>query len=62
VVEGGRVRCWGWGRNGQLGYGNTESIGDDETPASVPEVPIGGEVVRLSVGTIGSCARRPGRR
>lgn len=38
VLEGGAVRCWGAGGLGQLGSGSTEAVGDDETPASVPEV------------------------
>jgi len=29
------VRCWGYGANGQMGYCNTDSAGDDETPGSV---------------------------
>ncbi len=35
LLSGGGVRCWGDGANGQLGYANTDWIGDDETPASV---------------------------
>ena len=27
-----RVRCWGFGADGELGYGNTNAIGDDEPP------------------------------
>lgn len=34
------VQCWGFGANGQLGYGNTESIGDDEVPSDVGAVPL----------------------
>ncbi|HAP74833.1 MAG TPA: hypothetical protein DCR14_01980, partial [Acidimicrobiaceae bacterium] len=34
VVAGG-VKCWGYGDSGRLGYGNTNSIGDNETPATV---------------------------
>jgi alpha-tubulin suppressor-like RCC1 family protein len=34
VLGGSRVRCWGRGEEGQLGYGNPNSIGDNETPAS----------------------------
>lgn len=26
------MHCWGFGGSGRLGYGNTDSIGDDETP------------------------------
>jgi hypothetical protein len=34
------VRCWGRGAYGMLGYGNTENVGDDETPASAGNVQI----------------------
>ena len=34
------VRCWGSGLHGRLGYGNTDDVGDDETPASVGSVPL----------------------
>ncbi|MCB1319123.1 MAG: hypothetical protein KDK34_02655, partial [Leptospiraceae bacterium] len=34
IVDTGSVRCWGDGANGRLGYGNTNSIGDN--PAEMP--------------------------
>jgi alpha-tubulin suppressor-like RCC1 family protein len=40
LLESGSVRCWGNGEYGQLGYGNVESIGDDETPSSAGDVPV----------------------
>jgi alpha-tubulin suppressor-like RCC1 family protein len=39
LMTGDRIRCWGNGSDGQLGYGNTNNVGDDETPASVGDVP-----------------------
>ena len=40
IVPGGALRCWGYGGDGALGYGNTNDIGDDEAPATAPiEVP-----------------------
>jgi alpha-tubulin suppressor-like RCC1 family protein len=39
VLEDGTLRCWGRNDRGQLGYGHTETIGDDETPASAGPVP-----------------------
>lgn len=38
LLVDGTVRCWGLGMHGSLGYGNTETIGDDETPASAGPV------------------------
>jgi len=35
VVAGGSVRCWGYGREGELGYPDTISVGAAQTPASV---------------------------
>jgi len=40
LLEGGCVRCWGFAAHGQLGYGNTDSIGDDEVPSSAGDVPL----------------------
>jgi hypothetical protein len=40
LLSSGALRCWGDGSSGQLGYGNTENVGDDETPASAGDVPV----------------------
>lgn len=32
IVEDGSLRCWGSNSEGQLGYGTTDDVGDDETP------------------------------
>jgi cysteine-rich repeat protein len=56
LLETGAVRCWGYGGAGQLGYGHTSNIGEDETPATAGDVPVGGVVVRLAVGAWHTCA------
>src|SRR3990170_2593354 len=33
VLLSGNVRCWGFNREGELGYGHARTIGDNETPA-----------------------------
>ena len=40
LLATGRVRCWGAASVGQLGYGNSNIIGDDEPPSSAGDVPI----------------------
>jgi alpha-tubulin suppressor-like RCC1 family protein len=56
LLDDGAVRCWGDSRFGQLGYGNTVTIGDDESPASAGDVDIGGKVVQLSATDWHTCA------
>jgi hypothetical protein len=57
------VRCWGRNNEGQLGYGHTQNVGDDETPgqhyAGLPgggDVPLGGPVVHVAAGGSNTCA------
>jgi len=40
LLDSGQVRCWGNGGEGRLGYGNVVTIGDDETPMTVGDVPL----------------------
>lgn len=56
LLTTGTVRCWGWGRYGQLGYGNENSIGDDELPASAGDVDVGGPVQQIVAGRYHTCA------
>src|SRR5688500_5708208 len=58
VVPPGDVRCWGYGAYGSLGYGNRQSIGDDETPADGGTVEIGADrtVTAVSAGKLHNCA------
>jgi alpha-tubulin suppressor-like RCC1 family protein len=58
-LDDGSVRCWGYGANGRLGYGNTASIGDDEVPGTVGPVDLGHGRTALAValGQDHTCAR-----
>lgn len=56
LLTNGSVRCWGAGGDGQLGYGNTSTIGDDETPASAGDVNVGATVVQIAAGGNHTCA------
>ena len=56
LLDTGKVRCWGEGSGGRLGYGNTRTIGDDESPASAGDVDVGGTVVQLQAGLLHTCA------
>ncbi|MBL8775026.1 MAG: carboxypeptidase regulatory-like domain-containing protein [Acidimicrobiales bacterium] len=41
VLDDGSMRCWGLSDRGQLGYGTTATVGDDETPAAAGPVDLG---------------------
>ena len=56
LVSDGQVRCWGSATFGQLGYGNTNDLGDDELPSSVGVVSVGGRVAQISAGNAHTCA------
>ncbi len=54
------VRCWGYNYHGQLGLGtggSSANVGDNEKPATVAEVNLGGAIpVQLSLGGNHTCA------
>lgn len=56
LLTSGAVRCWGWGAFGQLGYGNTNSVGDDEHPSAVGPVSLGGTATQVMAGAFHTCA------
>jgi alpha-tubulin suppressor-like RCC1 family protein len=58
ILDTGAVRCWGYGGQGALGLGHDESIGDDESPASVLPVRLGEgrRAAALALGAYHSCA------
>jgi len=56
LLDSGVVRCWGWGGVGQIGYGNIDSIGDNETPATSGDVDVGGTVTQIDAGDARTCA------
>lgn len=60
VLSNGTVECWGLNRYGQLGYGNTENVGDDEAPSSAGAVSVttarGITVQGLALGGNHTCA------
>ena len=53
----GKVRCWGAGDHGQLGTGNTASLGDEPGELPVADVALGGVAVELAAGRDHTCAR-----
>ncbi len=56
----GTVKCWGYDAYGELGYGNTQNIGDDELPSAVPALQLtskpGVYATRIALGDDISCA------
>jgi hypothetical protein len=55
LLDTGAVRCWGYGDDGKLGYGNTSDIGDDEVPALAGNVPVLDSILRRAAGVEHNC-------
>ncbi|MFP2900918.1 RCC1 domain-containing protein [Corallococcus sp. 4LFB] len=56
LLNDGSVRCWGYGAFGQLGYENTQNIGDNELPYTAGAVKLLGKATKLAAGGNHSCA------
>ncbi len=56
LLTTGAVRCWGRNDVGQLGYGNTNNLGDDEPINNLPNVSLTGTVRKLVAGAFHTCA------
>ncbi|MCY1020115.1 RCC1 domain-containing protein [Pyxidicoccus sp. MSG2] len=65
LLSTGRVVCWGYNQNGQLGYPGYYSlpyypyftnVGDTETPASVGTVELYGTALQVAAGADHTCA------
>ncbi len=55
-LEGGDVLCWGSNSHGQLGTGNPDDLGDDETLANAATIDLGGKAVDIDAGANTTCA------
>jgi alpha-tubulin suppressor-like RCC1 family protein len=56
LLDDGSIRCWGQNTTGQLGQGNTNTIGDNELPTAGMTVDVGGSAIQISAGGLHACA------
>ena len=56
VMTDNTIRCWGINSFGQLGYGNTDNLGDDENLINLGAINVGEEVTSLALGNYSTCA------
>jgi cysteine-rich repeat protein len=60
LLDNGKVRCWGAGASGALGYNNVNNIGDGELPMSAGDVTVGVDVLQVAAGDSFTCVRTVG--
>ncbi len=56
MSDTGKVKCWGLGSFGQLGYANTATVGLTELPSEVGWVELSGRAAQIATGSMFSCA------
>lgn len=56
LLGSGAVRCWGGNEFGQLGYGNTEDLGDEPGEMPTADLDLGGPALEISAGSRHTCA------
>ena len=56
------LKCWGLNSQGQLGYGHTNNLGDDELPSSYGYVSFGNKVLQIATGYVHTCALSEGQK
>ncbi|CAK8989903.1 Ultraviolet-B receptor UVR8 (Protein UV-B RESISTANCE 8) (RCC1 domain-containing protein UVR8) [Durusdinium trenchii] len=60
VLDNGQMKCWGYGKLGQLGQGNTEDLGDapDEMGENLPYIDLGSNrtAIQAAAGGLHTCA------
>ena len=57
LLSDGAVKCWGNAQQGQLGYGNRQNLGDNESLTSIGEVNVGAPVLEIACGESHTCVR-----
>ena len=56
LLSTGSVRCWGSGSFGELGYGNTNTLGDATPPSSAGDVMLSTSAAGIGAGYYHTCA------
>ena len=57
IRDDGSILCWGYGFDGQLGYGDTNQLGDPLTPGASGPIDLGAHVAKaISAGDLHTCA------
>lgn len=55
LLDAGYLKCWGANSRGYLGYGHTNTIGDDEPASAAGIVDVGGKISKVALGSQHSC-------